>query len=345
MWRSRPPVWSPPGRATPRPTRRGGDAPDSDLGPLDLDVDGALLDEPGTAAELSARLGVDVRRLGVVLRRLVGLELVSRSPGRPARFGGLTPEVAFGGLLVRKELEESRRLRSELQQRHRRSVRGTDPAELLEVVRGEETIARRAGQLMRSARHEVRFVDKPPYAEPPTVLHPVERELPVRGVRFRGSTTAPRWSCTGWRTWNRGRRWSQAPVVAEAPLKTTLVDGRGRAHPAGLGGGRAAHRAGGATVPLLDAPAALFGSLWLQALPLFLHNHPCLSTQDARMPTLLTTGMPDRGIAKQFGLSYRTFRRRHPVTGCAAARPVGDTAGRALTARSRESRRTPTPPR
>lgn len=32
--------------------------------------------------------------------------------------------------------------------------------------------------------------------------------------------------------------------------------------------------------------------------------------EDARLLALLTTGMPDRSIAKQLGLSYRTYQRR-----------------------------------
>ncbi|QFZ20244.1 helix-turn-helix transcriptional regulator [Saccharothrix syringae] len=288
--------------------------PESDLGPLDLDVYRALLDDPGTAAELAARLGLDARRLGAVLRRLVDLELVSRAPGRPARFSAVAPEVAFGGLLVRKEreLEEFRLLRAELQERHRRSVRGTDPAELLEVVSGEQAIARRAGQLMRSARREVRFVDKPPYAEPPTVLHPVERELLVRGVRFRGVYDRAALELHGLEDdLEPGLALGeQARVVAEAPLKMILVDGQIGLIP--LDSAAADLRTALVVRPctLLDALAALFESLWHQALPLALHNHSGLSTQDARLLALLTTGMPDRSIAKQLGLSYRTFQRR-----------------------------------
>ncbi|MEU6151939.1 helix-turn-helix domain-containing protein [Actinosynnema sp. NPDC047251] len=287
---------------------------EDDLRPVDLDVYRALVDRPGTAADLGDRLGLRPPRVGAVLRRLLGLELVTRLPGRPSRFAAVTPEVAFGGLLVRKqkELEKVRLLRAEFQERHLRAVRGTDPAALLEVVRGSDEISRRAGQVMRSARREVRFVDKPPYAQPPTVLHPVERELLDRGVRFRGvyDRAALELHSLDDDLEAGLALGEEARVVPDAPLKMILVD----AHLGLIPLDSAAPELGTALVvrpcTLLDALGALFESLWRQALPLAVHNHGSVSTQDARLLALLTTGMPDRSIAKQLGLSYRTFQRR-----------------------------------
>jgi len=66
---------------------------------------------------------------------------------------------------------------------------------------------------------------------------------------------------------------------------------------------------------LLEALGALFESLWARALPLPLPGEE-LATEDrpsreeARLLALLTTGLPDVVIARQLGLSYRTYQRR-----------------------------------
>ncbi|WP_104477844.1 helix-turn-helix domain-containing protein [Actinokineospora auranticolor] len=287
---------------------------EGDLRPVDVEVYRALLDQSGTTTELGARLGMDVGRLGSVLRGLVAKELVSRSSGRPARFTAVAPEVGLGGLVLRREreLERVRALQAELREWQRRKVRDVDPAELLEVVRGGEEISKRAAQLMRSAVDEVRFVDKPPYAQPPSVLHPVERELLGRGVRFRGvyDRSAVELHHLEADLEAGVALGEQARVVADAPLKMILVDGVRCILPLDS----TAPDLGTALVvrpcTLLDALGELFESLWKHAMPFAVHTTPELSVVDSRMLTLLTAGLPDRSIAKQLGLSYRTFQRR-----------------------------------
>ncbi|MBY8851563.1 helix-turn-helix domain-containing protein [Saccharothrix longispora] len=286
----------------------------TDLSPVDLDVYRALLDGPGTAAELGHRLGVGARRLGPVLRRLVDLELATRVEGRPVRFGAVAPEVAFGGLLVRKqrELEEVRLLRAELRERHRRAVGGADPEGLLEVVRGADAIARRASRLVRSARHEVRFVDKPPHDRPPAVPRTAERELLERGVGFRGvyDRACLERHAPGREPGPGLPPGEEARVVPDAPLKMILVDRHLGLVPLESAAPEPVTALVVRPCALLDALGALFEGLWSQALPLAAHDHEPLSEQDARLLALLATGMPDRGIAEQLGLSYRTFQRR-----------------------------------
>ncbi|MEU5694915.1 helix-turn-helix domain-containing protein [Actinosynnema sp. NPDC020468] len=287
---------------------------DGDLTPVELAVYRALVDEPGTAAGLAARTGLPARRLSAVLRALVAGGMVVRSVDRPARFTAIAPEVALGGAVLRKErqLEAVRRLTAELQERHRRAVLGHDPGRLLEVVTGGPSIARRADQVMRGARREVRFVDKAPYAQPPTVLHPVERDLLGRGVRFRGVYDLAALELHDLASdleagLDLGE---EARVVPDAPLKMILVDGS-----VGLIPLDSAVPASGAALvvrpcTLLDALGVLFESLWRQGFPLAMPSGSVLSTVDSRLLALLTTGMPDRSIAKQLGLSYRTYQRR-----------------------------------
>ncbi|GAA3862309.1 LuxR family transcriptional regulator [Saccharothrix violaceirubra] len=285
-----------------------------DLTSAEVDVYRELTDRAGTAAQLAARLRIGDDRVRTALRGLRRLDLVVRSSGRPAVFSAVAPAIGLGGLVLRRErkLEELRRLQTELQERHSRAVRGAEPTELLEVVGGTDGIARRAAQLMRSARHEVRFVDKPPYAEPPSILHPVERDLLDRGVRFRGVYDRDGLEMHGLEEdLEPGLALGeQARVVADAPLKMILVDRHSALIP--LDSSAPDVRTALVVRPctLLHALELLFENLWREALPLSLIDGEDLSAVDMRLLGLLTTGMPDRTIAKQLGLSYRTFQRR-----------------------------------
>ncbi|GAA3464723.1 helix-turn-helix transcriptional regulator [Saccharothrix longispora] len=102
----------------------------------------------------------------------------------------------------------------------------------------------------------------------------------------------------------------EARVVPDAPLKMILVDRHLGLVPLDSTAPEPVTALVVRPCALLDALGALFEGLWSQALPLSAHDHGSLSAQDARLLALLATGMPDRGIAKQLGLSYRTFQRR-----------------------------------
>lgn len=286
------------------------------LSPLDLRVYGALVDSRSmTTAELADELGLSRQRLSQVLRGLAAKHLVMRAPGRPVRFTAVAPDVGLGALALLKEqeLENARLVANRFRDRHRHAV-GRQVSDLIEVVRGSEAIARRADQIMRSARHEVRFVDKPPYAKAPASLNPAERDLLGAGVRFRG-------------VYDRGalelhdlyadleaglRLGEEARVTVEAPLKMIVADHHLALVPL-------QSNAQTVDIALVVHPStlldALFQNLWRHSLPLCLPGSPhtthnALSTEDSRLLALLTTGMPDRSIAKQLGLSYRTFQRR-----------------------------------
>ncbi len=227
------------------------------------------------------------------------------------------PDVALATYLLRceDELRRDRLLVGELQTRYERAAGVRAPADLVEVVHGAEAISRRVDQVMRTARHEVRFVDKPPYATPPTSLHPAEEELLGRGVRFRGIYERRALELHDLRAdLEMGLSLGEeARVVAVAPTKMILADAHLGLIPlhsteTTLESAVVVHRSA-----LLDSLGALFARLWDDAVPLALPGQPAsteMSIEDARLLALLATGLPDRSIAKQLGLSYRTFQRR-----------------------------------
>ncbi|WIY00857.1 helix-turn-helix domain-containing protein [Amycolatopsis mongoliensis] len=271
-----------------------------------------------TLAEIREATALPGEELLPILEVLTRKGLLARLPGTPRAYSPVQPEVALEAMLRRKdqELSAARLVTERLKERFREAP-AKHPVDLIEVIEGNERITERADQLLRSAENEVAFVDKPPYAQPPTVLHPAERELLERGVRFRGvydrsaldehdlPTDLEAGLALG----------EEARVVPSAPLKMILVD-----HDVALVPLRSDLPVVGTALvirrcALLDALGALFGLLWQEGLPLRLPaatgGEPgVLPLDDARLLALLTTGLPDRSIAKQLGMSYRTFQRR-----------------------------------
>lgn len=273
---------------------------------------------PRTLTELSGETGLSSQRLTPILRGLVEKGLLTRFPGTPRTYAPIRPEIAIEALLRRKdqELAGARLVADQLRDRFG-AAGGRRPADLVEVVSGNDLIAERADQLLRSARHEVVFVDKPPYAQSPSVLHPAERDLLARRVRFRGiyDRTALELHDLSSDLEAGLALGEEARVVTGAPLKLIVVDGK-----IGLVPLRSDQPMVGAALvvhpsTLLDALISLFGCLWRDGLPLRLPGSEgqapdAVPVEDARLLALLTTGMPDRSIAKQLGLSYRTYQRR-----------------------------------
>jgi DNA-binding CsgD family transcriptional regulator len=285
------------------------------LRPAELAVYETLVDSYQLGVtELCLATELTERVVRVALATLTELGFVHHINGLHT---AVAPDVALAAYFLRREddLRRDRLLAGELQVRYERAAGVRAPADLVEVVHGAEAISRRVDQVMRTARQEVRFVDKPPYATPPTSLHPVEEELLNRGVRFRGIYERQALELHDLRAdLEMGLALGEeARVVAVAPTKMILADSHLGLIPlhsteTTLESAVIVHRSA-----LLDSLGALFSRLWEDAVPLALPGEPAsneMSIEDARLLALLATGLPDRSIAKQLGLSYRTFQRR-----------------------------------
>lgn len=298
-----------------------------DLTPDDQAVYETLVDGPAmTHAELADVVTANVE-VPSVMASLESRGLVSRIPGSPARFAAVAPEIALEALFLERErrLKQARGYVRQLSARFQRSD-ARDPAELVEIVSGRAAIRQRSAQLQRSARHQFRGVDRPPYtvdSVETAIEQPVEAEMLRTGIRYRVI-----YDTAGLESFHQMRSdleesmalGEEARVLTNTPTKLIIIDDRIAMIPlepasASLVSMIVVHPSG-----LLDALCSLFEDLWRRSLPLTLpepgqragtgHLPDRPTDDELRLLNLLATGITDDAIAKHLGVSHRTVQRR-----------------------------------
>ncbi|NGO68211.1 helix-turn-helix transcriptional regulator [Streptomyces boncukensis] len=304
-----------------------------DLDPVQQQVYEALVDGAVTVSELRSGLALSAPRVRSALTALEQLNLVGRfAPDKgkgEERYLPVAPEVAFESLLLARE-EEIHRTRRHIQllaARFRANAAGRDPLDLVEIVTGRAAVIRQVDQLQRSARREIRGIDRPPYAnsdpdrlDPKTGMMPVQQQMLRSGLAYRviydtaGLATVRRLDTEIEAAAELGE---DARVMADTPTKLLIADDRIaliplRSAPNELASSVVVHPSG-----LLEVLCEFFEVLWARALPIsdYLAGRPAgaadgPTSDEARLLALLTTGMTDQVMARQLGISYRTFQRR-----------------------------------
>lgn len=298
----------------------------------------ALVDGAVTVTELRAELGMSVTKVRQTLGALEELGLAGRFPGErrgEQRYLPVAPEVAFESLLLAREeaIHRTRRHVQLLATRFRTNAAGRDPVDLVEIVTGRAAVIRQVDQLQQSARSQVRGIDRPPYAnsdpdrlDPKTGMMPVQAQMMRQGIGYRVI-----YDTDGLATFHRldtdieacAELGEDARVMADTPTKLLVADDRTaliplRAAPHEMASSVVVHPSG-----LLDALCDFFEVLWGRALPLseYLGGRPqgagdAPTADESRLLALLMTGMTDQVMARQLGVSYRTFQRRlHALMG------------------------------
>jgi DNA-binding CsgD family transcriptional regulator len=274
-----------------------------------------------TVADIAAAVGVSRDRVSRILARLVDRGLVTRLPGRPARFAAVMPDLAAATLIAAHEtqLQQLRVHAQQLAAAHRAHAGGHHPAELIEVIEGPLNVRNAFRRLQREARRQIRVFDKPPYtAEQPEGNADEYRLLGEGRVRYRtlydraGLGEPRRMS----EIWNGIRHGEQARAASSLPMKMALCDDRLALIPvstSGQGVNQNAYLVHPSS--LLDALSELFEAAWDRAVPL---NHPAsldadqagqLTERDRELLGLLAAGSTDESIARTFGWSARTVHR------------------------------------
>ncbi|MFF3250596.1 LuxR C-terminal-related transcriptional regulator [Actinacidiphila glaucinigra] len=209
------------------------------------------------------------------------------------------------------------------------AVRPSRPAEpvmpggIAEVIHGEAEQQHMIEQLQREARKEVLTFVRPPYVAAAGNI--VQKERLTAGVEYRslyettalvypGAADMPGFVEPG----------ELARAAPSVPMKLMIVDAERALLP--LSGGRDRSVVSSAGLLLLhpsvlvDALLELFEDRWLRGTPLRMPSPGGETEEDPEFPdspeldeqllSLLMSGLPDKAIASQLGISLRTLQRR-----------------------------------
>ncbi|MGX1668137.1 helix-turn-helix transcriptional regulator [Streptomyces sp. NPDC055400] len=297
--------------------------------PFDREVYLEALRHPhGGVAGWAVGLGAPVSRVRRAADRLLELGLLHRTARQRSRLEPVDPQLAVRAVVRRHQEEVDRlaeaagALTEQLADTYEHGRLRARPDRILEVVEGAEETSAQIGALLADAEAEVCVIDAPPYVSPHERGRAVDDGLRARGIRSRVLYDARVLADAGrfTRAMAAVAAGEQVRVVASAPLKLLLVDGRMALIPLTGSETRQRHRSvvvHGST--LTDALQELFEVVWRQASPLRargqlpdrrLAREEGLTAAEQELVELLGSGLTDEVIARHLGVSDRTLRRR-----------------------------------
>ena len=275
-----------------------------------------------TVDALASRVNFTTAKTARALAHLIQRGLVTRTPGRPAKYFAVEPSLA-GSVLIAKREHELRQLQqhlNKLDEAFRTEASTGSPADHIEVIEGAPKIWRTFVRVQRSAQREVRGFDKPPYFVPqgehgdegPNLDE--RRHLAASTVSYRVVYDQESVSIPGRleNIWSGIRSGERARVAASLPVKLVLCDDTMAIvcspgdysnaiayliHPSSL----------------LAMASGLFEAIWDRAVPLSRSESKggtvTMDPRDQQLLSLLASGATDAVIARTFGWSMRTVQR------------------------------------
>jgi DNA-binding CsgD family transcriptional regulator/DNA-binding MarR family transcriptional regulator len=283
----------------------------------------ALIPQTNSTVEaLSGRTNLTTAKTARALAGLAKRGLVTRLPGRPARYTAVEPSLA-GSVLISKREHELRQLQqhlNKLDEAFHTEVSTLRPGEYVEVIEGAPKIFRTFVRVQRCARQQVRAFDKPPYFvvagkhgdEGPNFEERGSLSAGTIGYRVvydQESVATPGRLENIWEGINLGE---QARVGSSLPVKLVICDDTLAivSSPADYQN-EIAHLVHPSS--LLDLVSGLFEAVWDRAIPLNRFESKSapemLSSRDRQLLGLLASGATDGAIARTFGWSTRTVQR------------------------------------
>jgi predicted transcriptional regulator/DNA-binding CsgD family transcriptional regulator len=275
-----------------------------------------------TVEGLSSRTNFTTAKITRALVNLIGRGLVTRTPGRPARYYAVSPSLA-GSVLIAKREHELGQLQqhlNKLDEAFHTELAADQAAEHIERIEGAARIWRAFVRIQRSAQHDVRAFDKPPYFVSPGE-HGDEgpnleerRFLETGKVGYRVVYDQESVAMPGRleNIWEGIRRGERARVGSSLPAKLVISDDE-----VAILSSTADFHDGVAYLirrsSLLDITCALFEAVWDRAVPLnraeARNGEASLSHRDRQLLGLLASGATDTVIARTFDWSIRTVQR------------------------------------
>ncbi|GAB3170700.1 hypothetical protein GCM10027162_11570 [Streptomyces incanus] len=305
--------------------RSGTAAPATTLPLLQLDYDVPVDAYNAVRPGRTHTVGLSVRAQdGLAAPRGVGVQVeVSYDDGRSWSRAGLMP-----GLKRHADaLDLARAEATSLLEVYRDTMRRRDASELIEVITGAEALRQHLRQIQGSARDEMLWFCKAQYVAMPSGSNDSEFEALGRGVRYRVLYEKAFFDDEGAvdNVVAGVRAGEVARAVPHLPLRLAVADRAIAICPLVPGGPR-----GNLDEPttalvrdsnLLAALIALFERYWEDAVPLDVDDSDAvagtdgaggpdpLSATDRRLLALLVSGVADKTVATQLGLSRRTVQR------------------------------------
>ncbi|MGW1723328.1 LuxR family transcriptional regulator [Streptomyces sp. NPDC002306] len=278
----------------------------------------------GTVDDVMAALGVTYPKGLALLERLHRFGLVSRRTS--GEFLTVDPRHALRALVESRErqLASVRDAAGPLGAIFDTAKRARNGGHGTLVISGPEAVGDRYYRLKQAARAEIRALDRPPFLLAPN--SPLDEAAVGRGVRVRAVYAAASFVADGSRQeiGSLVSRGEEARITPTLPIKLAMADRSAAMVSLSLSDGDNECLYTEAP-PLLEALAELFERYWSAASPLAGTPGPgeqvplpARALDEDRDPTdeernllaLFAAGVKDEAIARQFGISSRTLRRR-----------------------------------
>ncbi|MDX2852954.1 LuxR family transcriptional regulator [Actinacidiphila glaucinigra] len=279
----------------------------------------------GTVDDVAAAFGVTYSEGLALLERLHRFGLVSRRTS--GEFLTVDPRHALRALVESRErqLASVRDAAGALGALFDTAKRARNGGHGTRVISGPETVGDRYYRLKQDARAEICCLDRPPFLLVPNA--PIDEAAVGRGVRVRAVYAAASFVADGDRQelGSLVSRGEEARIIPTLPIKLAMADRSAAMVSLSLDPGNTECLYTEAP-PLLEALAELFERYWAAASPLAGTPGPGepppspapAPEREERRPTdeernllaLFAAGVKDEAIARQFGISSRTLRRR-----------------------------------
>jgi sugar-specific transcriptional regulator TrmB/DNA-binding CsgD family transcriptional regulator len=284
-----------------------------------------------TAADIAAAAGLEVSHAEELLDSVVAQGLASRSERSvPVRYTATSPDVALSARIQQRTdaLVRAGTAVTDLLHTYQDSRRRRDAGQLIEVVTGAEALRQHLRRIQDSAREELLWFCKADYVAMPLGANHAEFDALARGVRYRVLYESaffddPR---AGDDVAEGVRAGEEARVISSLPLRLAIADRTFAVCPLVPGGPDGGpHEPTAALLrssQLVEALIALFERYWVDGVPLRVDESgtvsgsaggpegDSLTAEHRRVLTLMVSGVADKAIASQLGLSKRTVQRR-----------------------------------
>ncbi|MFF5085525.1 helix-turn-helix domain-containing protein [Actinoplanes sp. NPDC000266] len=264
-----------------------------------------------TAADLAEQDGLSAPGAAEVLESLHRKGLATGGP----TFHALPADVALGDALLREQqaLESARQMVASLSEEYRSNTRRRSAEHLVEIVVGAQPLRDRLREMQDSAEEEILWFCR---ANPIAMQGPENTEETSaleRGVRYRAIYERELLEKPGElesivEAIGLGEQSRTLPAL---PVRLAIADRRLAICPLVPDAARGVGPPTAALIrpsELLDALVALFESYWDRATPLAPDGGA--EEPDRLLLSLFVSGMPDKSIATQLGVSRRTVQRR-----------------------------------